>query len=76
MRLYSLFTLGRRPNPVKFPFLFHQSRATYGKKYQCRVSATFIPDPGSEFFHPGSPIQGQKGTGYRIRVRNREFKFF
>ncbi len=30
---------------------------------QCCGSEMFIPDPGSEFFHPGSLIQGQKDPG-------------
>ncbi len=31
----------------------------------------FIPDPGSESFHPGSRIQDQKDSGSRIRVRTK-----
>ncbi len=31
---------------------------------------------GSEYFHPGSSIQGQKCTASRIRIRNKEFKYF
>jgi hypothetical protein len=34
---------------------------------QCCESGMFIPDPGSEFFHPGSRIQGQKYFVSRIR---------
>ncbi len=30
-----------------------------------------IPDPDPDFFtHPGSQLQGQKGTGSRIRIRD------
>jgi hypothetical protein len=42
--------------------------------------------PGSEFFHPESRIQGQKGTGsripgqkdtgFRFLIRNKEYKAF
>ncbi len=32
--------------------------------------------PGSEFFHPGSRIQAQKDSGFRIRLHIKEFKFF
>jgi hypothetical protein len=32
--------------------------------------------PGSDFFHPGSQIQGQKDSGSRIRIRIKEFKYF
>jgi hypothetical protein len=35
-----------------------------------------IPNPGPEFFHPGSRIQGQKDSGSRIRIRIKEFKYF
>jgi hypothetical protein len=42
---------------------------------QCCGSGMFIPDPGSEFFHPGSRIQGQKDFGSRIRIRIKEFKY-
>jgi hypothetical protein len=45
-------------------------------KYQCCRSEMFIPGPGSEFFHPGSRIQGQKYSGSRIRIRIKEFKYF
>jgi hypothetical protein len=31
--------------------------------------------PGSEFFYPGSRIQGQKDSGSRIRIRTKEFKY-
>jgi hypothetical protein len=41
--------------------------------YQCFVSGMFIPDPGSEFFHPGSRIQGRKDPGSWIRIRNTAF---
>jgi hypothetical protein len=27
-------------------------------------------------FHPGSQIQGKKGTGSHIRIRGKEFKHF
>jgi hypothetical protein len=43
----------------------------------------FVPDPGYKFFHPefripdpGSQIQKKKGTGSRIRIRNKECKNF
>jgi hypothetical protein len=32
--------------------------------------------PGSEFFRPGSRIQGQKDSGSWIRIRIKEFKNF
>jgi hypothetical protein len=32
--------------------------------------------PGSEFFHPGSRIQGQKDSGSRIRIHIKEFNYF
>jgi len=32
-----------------------------------------VADPGPEFFHPGSRIQGQKDA--RIRIRIKDFKF-
>jgi hypothetical protein len=32
--------------------------------------------PGSEFFHPGSRIQGQKDSRARIRIYIKEFKYF
>ncbi len=42
---------------------------------QCCGSGMFIPGPGSECFHPGSRIQGQKDSGSRIRIRIKEFKY-
>jgi hypothetical protein len=42
--------------------------------YQCCRSRMFIPDPKSEFCHPGSWIQGQKESQFRIR--NKELKYF
>jgi hypothetical protein len=35
-----------------------------------------MPDPGSEFFHPGYWIQGQTDSGSRIRFPIKEFKYF
>jgi hypothetical protein len=35
-----------------------------------------IADPGSEFFHRGSRIQGQKDSGSRIRIHIKEFNYF
>jgi hypothetical protein len=42
--------------------------------YQCCGSRMFIPDPGSEFFHPGSRVK--KDSGSRIRIRKKELKYF
>ncbi len=45
----------------------------------CQIHRQFwIRDvyPGSELFHPGSRIQGQKDSGSRIRIRMKEFKYF
>jgi hypothetical protein len=32
--------------------------------------------PGSEFFHPGSRIQGQKDSGSPFQIHFKEFKYF
>jgi hypothetical protein len=38
---------------------------------QCCGSGMLIPDPNFP-----SEIQVQKGTGYRVRIRNKKFKYF
>jgi hypothetical protein len=38
---------------------------------QCCGSGMFIPDPGSEFFHPGSRVKN-----IRIRIRIKDFYVF
>jgi hypothetical protein len=40
---------------------------------QCCASERFIPDPGSEFLHPGSWIHGQISSGFRISIRIKVF---
>jgi hypothetical protein len=35
----------------------------------------FIPDPGSEFFHPGFRVKKDYRMGIRIRNRMKEFKY-
>jgi hypothetical protein len=41
--------------------------------YSCCGSGMFIPDPGSEFFHPGSRIKKIPDPGYQNRIK--EFKY-
>ncbi len=41
-----------------------------------RIREVYISDPGSDFFHPKSRINGQKDFRSRIRVRIEEFKYF
>jgi hypothetical protein len=43
-------------------------------RYQCGGSGMFIPDPGSDFFHPGSRIRTVSIPGSRILIK--EFKYF
>jgi hypothetical protein len=49
-----------------FTLFFSQSYGTW----------MFIPDPGSEFFHPGSQIQGKNDYGSRILIRVKYLKYF
>ncbi len=59
-----------------FRFLFRIRSLNIGKireklsVSQCCGSSMFIPDTGSQFVHPASQMQRQKGTGSRIRIHN------
>jgi hypothetical protein len=64
------------------PFLTHSNEAvtipTWNKRKpacpgQCCWSGMLIPEPGSEFFHPGSRIQGQKIPDPVSRIHIKEF---
>ncbi len=39
------------------------SKWSWGRLARPEAAGMFIPDPGSEFFHPGSRISGQKDPG-------------
>ncbi len=66
--------INKKANKIVF---FGSSRTGTGK-LECIVAdpKCLFPDPESEFLHPGSPTQGQKDSGYRIRTRIKEFKYF
>jgi hypothetical protein len=42
----------------------------------CYLSLNVNVYKANKFFHPGSPIQGQKDSGSRIRIRNKELSVF
>jgi hypothetical protein len=44
--------------------------------YLLFISVADTEYPGSEFFHAGSWIQGQKDYGSRIQIHIKEFKYF
>ncbi len=48
---------------VLYPIYDPDSAPDPETQKQCCGSGMFIPDPGSQFFHPGSQIQGQKDFG-------------
>ncbi len=64
---------------MSYVFLYLLAEVGFRLKFlgftQCCGSGMFIPDPGPEFFHPGSQILGQNNSGSRIRIRIKEFKY-
>jgi hypothetical protein len=50
---------------------------SYGKtSTKHKGSGMFIPEPGPEFFYPGSRVKKIPNSGSRIRIRIKEFKVF
>ncbi len=68
--------------PVTNHYSGKTKRVTFNVR-KCCGSWMFIPDPGYEYFHPGSRIrifpsriQRQKDSGSRIRIHIKELKNF
>jgi hypothetical protein len=55
-----------------------KTRNLPSKKNQCYVSGMFIPDPGSEFFHPESSVKknsGSRSASKNLRISSSENGF-